>query len=58
MKKTYITPKAIVFQVSTQCMLAESGLSLPVGNGGTEVDGDGALSKEEKQSGAGIWDLY
>lgn len=53
MKKTYITPKAIVFQVSTQCMIAES-----LAIGGTEVDGGEALSKEEKQSGAGIWDLY
>lgn len=55
MKKTYIAPKTKAFQVHVQGMLLAESL----GFGGT---GSGEINevetKEEKNSGGGIWDLY
>lgn len=55
MKKTYISPVSKCFAVNTTELIALSmgGDKDPGANSGTTVE-----TKEEKTSGAGMWDLY
>ena len=53
MKKTYIMPEALIVELGTLQMMAES---LPVGGGegGTITDPDDILTKENKN--VNVWD--
>lgn len=51
MKKTYIMPEALIVELGTLQMMAES---LPVGGGSTIDDPDDILTKENKN--VNVWD--
>lgn len=53
MKKTYIAPKSVEYNISVEANLLQNMSVID-----DSVDGDKALGKEEKSSSSGIWDLY
>lgn len=57
MKKTYIAPKAVAYNVNAKCDNLVVTSPQPTSLNGFE-EGDGLVKQEESDNVVSIWDLY